>query len=90
MQVWATLQEVIRYDAVLTADLLRQANSTMQAVRDAITDVDRAVRRLGTTNVVAVAMTRAMRGRFSQPLPTRSKPMRCGGTHLRVRWQLKP
>ena len=61
--------EVIRYDAVLTADLLRQANSTMQAVRDAITDVDRAVRRLGTTNVVAVAMTRAMRGRFSQPVP---------------------
>ena len=61
--------EVIRYDAALTADLLRQANSTMQAVRDAITDVDRAVQRLGTTNVVAVAMTRAMKGRFSRPVP---------------------
>lgn len=61
--------EVIRYDPVLTVDLLQRANSANSAARYEITDVTDAVSRLGTSEVLIMAMKRAMQGRMSEAIP---------------------
>lgn len=68
----ATLTEVasvIRYDPVLTVDLLRRVNSAMSSARYNITDINDAVARIGTSEVLIMAMQRAMHGRMSSPIP---------------------
>lgn len=63
------LAEVIRYDPVLTVDVLRRANSAQSAVRDPIIDVSIAVARIGSAEVISLAMNRAMYGRMTVALP---------------------
>lgn len=63
------LAEVIRYDPVLTVDVLRRANSAQSAVRDPIIDVSIAVARIGSAEVISLAMSRAMYGRMTVALP---------------------
>lgn len=57
--------DVIRYDPVLTVDLLKRVNSTMSSARYNIVDVGEAVMRLGTSDVLIMAMKRAMQGKLS-------------------------
>lgn len=61
--------DVIRYDPVLSVDLLRRANSATAAARYEIADVADAVARLGTSEVLIMAMKRAMQGRMSAAIP---------------------
>lgn len=61
--------EVIRYDPALTVDLLKRVNSAMSSARYNITDVSEAVSRLGTSQVLIMAMKRAMQGRMSASIP---------------------
>lgn len=61
--------DVIRYDPVLSVDLLRRANSATSAAHRKIEDVADAVSRLGTSEVLIMAMRRAMQGRMSDPIP---------------------
>lgn len=63
------LGEVIHYDPILTVDVLRQANSARSAVRDPISEVSAAVARLGTAEVLSIAMKRAVHGRMTVALP---------------------
>lgn len=63
------LGEVIHYDPILTVDVLRQANSARSAVRDPISDVGAAVARLGTAEVLSIALKRAVHGRMTVALP---------------------
>lgn len=63
------LAQVIRYDPVLTLDLLRRANSARSAVRDPIVEVPKAIARLGSAEVMAVAVKRAVHGRMTVALP---------------------
>ncbi len=63
------LAEVIRYDPVLTVDVLRLANSARSAVRDPVGEVSIAVARLGTAEVLGLAMKRAIQGRMTVALP---------------------
>jgi HD-like signal output (HDOD) protein len=63
------LAEVIRYDPVLTVDVLRLANSARSAVRDPVGEVSIAVARLGTSDVLGLAMKRAVQGRMTVALP---------------------
>lgn len=63
------LAEVIRYDPVLTVDVLRLANSARSAVRDPVSEVSIAVARLGTSEVLGLAMKRAVQGRMTVALP---------------------
>lgn len=62
------LAEVIRYDPILTVDVLRLANSARSAVRDPVSEVSVAVARLGTSEVLALAMKRAVQGRMTVAL----------------------
>ena len=61
--------EIVRFDAVLSADVLRKANSPMYGARQAIVDATMAVGRLGLDDVLHMAMVRAMRGRMAEALP---------------------
>lgn len=61
--------DVIRYDPVLSVDLLRRANSATAAARYEVADVADAVSRLGTSEVLIMAMKRAMQGRMSDAIP---------------------
>lgn len=65
----AEVADVIRYDPVLTVDLLRRANSATSAARYEIANVADAVARLGTSEVLIMAMKRAMQGRMSDAIP---------------------
>lgn len=65
----AEVADVIRYDPVLSVDLLQRANSAIFAARYEITDVTDAVSRLGSSEVLIMAMKRAMQGRMSEALP---------------------
>jgi len=62
------LAEVIRYDPILTVDVLRLANSARSAVRDPVSEVSVAVARLGTSEVLGLAMKRAVQGRMTVAL----------------------
>jgi len=63
------LAEIIRYDPILTVDVLRLANSARSAVRDPVSEVSIAVARLGTAEVLGLAMKRAVQGRMTVALP---------------------
>lgn len=63
------MAEVIRFDPILTGDVLRQANSARSAVRDPIVEVSTAAARLGASDVLALGMMRAMQGRMTVALP---------------------
>lgn len=65
----ADVADVIRYDPVLSVDLLQRANSAIFAARYEITDVTDAVSRLGSSEVLIMAMKRAMQGRMSEAIP---------------------
>ncbi len=64
----ADMAEVIRYDPILTVDVLRLANSARSAVRDPVSEVSVAVARLGTAEVLGLAMKRAVQGRMTVAL----------------------
>lgn len=63
------LGEIIRYDPILTVDVLRQANSARSSVRDPISDVSAAVARLGMSEVLSITMRRAVHGKMTIALP---------------------
>lgn len=61
--------EVVKFDPILCADVLRKSNSPMYAGRQKILEVDQAVGRLGVSQVLNIAMARTMRGRMAASLP---------------------
>lgn len=76
MELWASpdggldeVVEVVRFDPILSADVLRKSNTPMYAARETILDVTQAVSRLGASEVLNIAMTRTMQSRMSAPLP---------------------
>lgn len=65
----ADVADVIRYDPVLSVDVLRRANSALSSARYQITEVNDAVARLGSSEVLIMGMKRAMQGRMSAAIP---------------------
>jgi HD-like signal output (HDOD) protein len=63
------ISEVVKFDPVLSADVLQKANSPMYGGRESIVDVPQAVGRLGAADVLYMAMVRTMSGRMSASLP---------------------
>ena len=61
--------EVISYDPVLTAKVIRGANSVFSAPRVPITSVDRAVVRIGTGAVLALATAASVEKQLNQACP---------------------
>jgi putative nucleotidyltransferase with HDIG domain len=61
--------EVITYDPVMTAKVIRAANSVFSAPRVPITTVDRAVVRIGTGAVLAMATAASMEKQLNQACP---------------------
>jgi putative nucleotidyltransferase with HDIG domain len=65
----ARIVEIVQYDQVLTATLLRAANSSWSASRTEITTVRDAVVRLGSGPVLSLALSVTVRGELSKPIP---------------------
>lgn len=65
----ARIVEIVQYDQVLTATLLRAANSSWSASRVEITTVRDAVVRLGSGPVLSLALSVTIRGELSKPIP---------------------
>jgi HD-like signal output (HDOD) protein len=65
----AEIAQVIAFDQVLTASLIRAANSPVHGARSPVTTVRDAVVRVGTGTVLAVAMSASVGQRMSRPLP---------------------
>ena len=63
------LVEILSHDPTLAGDVLAQANSAASGAVRQIGDLRQAVARLGTREIVAIAMRRAMRSRFAVSLP---------------------
>jgi putative nucleotidyltransferase with HDIG domain len=61
--------EVISYDPMLTASMLRAANSVTSASVRPVTTVHDAVIRMGTGTVLALALSASVAGRLRQPIP---------------------
>lgn len=61
--------EVISFDPMLTAAMLRAANSVTSASVRPVTTVHDAVIRMGTGTVLALAMSASVSGRLRAPLP---------------------
>jgi HD-like signal output (HDOD) protein len=61
--------EVISFDQALTGNLLRRANSASAAGRNPIRTVHEAVVRLGTSTVLALAMSASLSRRMMRPIP---------------------
>jgi HD-like signal output (HDOD) protein len=61
--------EIVQYDEVLTASLLRSANSSWSSSRVEITSVRDAVIRLGASPVLAMTLGRNVRSRLDDSLP---------------------
>ena len=63
------LVEILSHDPTLAGDVLGRANSAASGAVRHIGDLRQAVARLGTREIVAIAMRRAMRSRFAVSLP---------------------
>ncbi|MGI9608585.1 MAG: HDOD domain-containing protein [Acidimicrobiales bacterium] len=63
------VSEVVRFDPILSSDVLRKSNTPMYAGRDKILEVTHAVGRLGASEVLNIAMARTMQGRMAASLP---------------------
>ncbi len=63
------LVEILSHDPALAGDVLGRANSAASGAVRHIGDLRQAVARLGTREIVAIAMRRAMRSRFAVSLP---------------------
>ncbi len=61
--------EVVRFDPILSSDVLQKSNTPMYAGRHTILDVTHAVSRLGASEVLNIAMARTMRSRLAVALP---------------------
>jgi putative nucleotidyltransferase with HDIG domain len=61
--------EVIAYDPMLTASMLRAANSVTSASVRPVTTVHDSVIRMGTGTVLALALSASVAGRLRQPIP---------------------
>lgn len=61
--------DVVRFDPILSSDVLQKSNSPMYAGRQRITEVTQAAGRLGISEVLTIAMSRAMQGQMAAPLP---------------------
>ncbi|MGI9611220.1 MAG: HDOD domain-containing protein [Acidimicrobiia bacterium] len=65
----AEVAQVIRFDPILSSDVLRKSNTPIYAGRQKILDVAQAVSRLGSSEVLNIAMARTMQGRMAGALP---------------------
>lgn len=63
------LVETLTHDPTLAGDVLGRANSTASGSRRHIGDLREAVTRIGTREVVAIAMRRAVKSQFNVALP---------------------
>ena len=63
------LAEILSHDPALAGDVLGRANSAASGAVRHIGDLRQAVARLGTREIVAIAMRRAMRSQFAVSLP---------------------
>src|SRR5215813_10512894 len=63
------VSELIAYDEVMTVDLLRAANSAAYANLNRIATVQEAVARLGTAQVLAIAVAAGARPHLQNKLP---------------------
>lgn len=63
------LVDTLIHDPTLAGDVLGRANSTASGARRYIGDLREAVARIGAREVLAIAMRRAMKSRFSIELP---------------------
>ncbi|MEM9203175.1 MAG: HDOD domain-containing protein [Actinomycetota bacterium] len=63
------LVEILSHDPALAGDVLGRANSAASGAIRHIGDLRQAVARLGTREIVAIAMRRAMRSQFAVALP---------------------
>jgi putative nucleotidyltransferase with HDIG domain len=61
--------EVIAFDPMLTASMLRAANSVSSASVRPVTTVHDSVIRMGTGTVLALALSASVAGRLRQPIP---------------------
>ncbi len=61
--------EVVRFDPILSSDVLQKSNSPMYVGREKTLEVSQAVSRLGASEVLNIAMARSMRGRMAGALP---------------------
>ena len=61
--------EIVQYDQALTAAVLRAANSSWSGVRTEITTAKAAVVRLGSNQVLALALRGNVRGRMQPAIP---------------------
>src|SRR5215470_5644429 len=65
----AEIVEIVTYDPVLTATLLRAANSSWSASRREITTVRDAVVRLGSGPVLSLALSVSVKNRMNHAIP---------------------
>ena len=63
------LVEILSHDPTLAGDVLGRANSAASGAIRHIGDLRQAVARIGTREIVSIAMRRAMRSRFAVSLP---------------------